>query len=143
VVEPLGQVWGDPTAIEQLFANLVQNALAYLHPERRGRIAISVRDDAAPPPEIDRVAGRVRTFTVADNGVGIAAGHVAKVFVAFQRLQPQLAEGEGIGLTLVRRILDRHGGQIWVESTEGAGSTFFVSLPVEPPEQSSTADHAA
>ena len=74
---------------------------------------------------------------VADNGVGIPDAHRPKIFVAFQRLRPELAQGEGIGLALVRRVVERHGGRIWLESTPGTGSTFFVSLPA--PAEDSTA----
>jgi signal transduction histidine kinase len=66
---------------------------------------------------------------VKDNGLGIPQAYLPKVFAIFQRLHGQSAAGEGVGLTLVRRMVERHGGSIWVESTEKVGSTFFVSLP--------------
>jgi light-regulated signal transduction histidine kinase (bacteriophytochrome) len=71
----------------------------------------------------------VPTYYVKDNGLGIAEGHRNKVFQAFQRLHPGAAPGEGIGLAIVRRIVERHRGKIWLESTVGQGSTFFVTLP--------------
>jgi len=66
---------------------------------------------------------------VRDNGLGIPAAYLPKMFVAFQRLHGQIAPGEGIGLAMVRRMVDRLGGKIWVESKEGEGSTFYVTLP--------------
>ena len=71
----------------------------------------------------------VPTYFVKDNGLGIAEGHRNKVFQAFQRLHPGVAPGEGIGLAIVRRIVERQRGKIWLESTVGQGSTFFVTLP--------------
>jgi signal transduction histidine kinase len=122
-VQDLPPCWGDPTAVEQIFANLIGNAVNYLNPQRPGKIEIS---SIAEEPGL-------RTYYVRDNGLGIPADHLPKVFVAFQRLHPNIAEGEGIGLALVRRIVERHGGRIWVESTVGEGSTFFVALPTQPP----------
>jgi signal transduction histidine kinase len=61
--------------------------------------------------------------------MGIAEPYLPKVFAVFQRLHSKAAPGEGIGLALVQRIVERHGGRVWVESQEGVGSTFFVSLP--------------
>jgi signal transduction histidine kinase len=117
----LPPAWGDPTALDQVFANLIGNALHYLDPERPGRIGIGARPPAAPGAPI--------TYWVHDNGLGIAEPHQAKLFVAFQRLHGDVAPGEGIGLALTRRIIERHGGKIWVESREGAGSTFLLTLP--------------
>jgi signal transduction histidine kinase len=128
VVGELPPVWGDPTAIEQVFANLVGNAANYLDPQRAGRIEVG----ALPEPEA-APAGESRTYFVRDNGLGIAAAHQPKVFIAFQRLHPEAAAGEGVGLALVRRVVERHGGRIWLESTPGVGTTFFVSLPVRAP----------
>ena len=68
-------------------------------------------------------------FCVEDNGIGIAPEHHEKVFEIFQRFDPEASFGEGLGLTIVRRILDRHSGKIWLESESGKGSKFFVSLP--------------
>jgi PAS domain S-box-containing protein len=110
----------DRTAVEQVFANLVGNALNYLEPGRPGEV--SVGTTAAPAPGFS-------AYFVRDNGSGIPAAYVAKVFQAFQRLHPDRAAGEGMGLATVRRIVERHGGKVWLESTAGDGSTFFFTLP--------------
>ncbi len=124
----LPPAWGDPTAIEQIFANLIGNALNYLDPTRPGIIEVGVRSEHGK----ENALNHPHTYYVKDNGLGIASEHLPKIFLAFQRLHPNVAPGEGIGLPLVRRMVERHGGRIWVESTVGQGSTFFVSLPAQP-----------
>jgi PAS domain S-box-containing protein len=127
-VGPLPDVWADPLAVEQAFANLIGNALNYLSPNRPGRVEVG--SQAAEPG--------LRAYFVRDNGVGIPAGHQAQIFQAFRRLRPELAPGEGMGLITVRRMLERLGGRIWFESAEGKGSTFYFTLPAGP-----TAGHPA
>ncbi len=121
VVTPMPRVWGDPTAVEQIFANLVGNALNYLDKNRPGVIEVGGAPHETDPSLV--------TCYVKDNGLGIPEAYVGKIFGIFQRLHGNIAVGEGIGLALVRRMVERHGGRIWVESTEGVGSTFFVALP--------------
>lgn len=131
-IEPdLPAAWGDPTAIEQVFGNLLGNAVNYLDPARAGQITLGVLkgEQAAAEP------GMV-TFFVRDNGLGIPAAHMGKMFIAFQRLHGNAAPGEGIGLALVKRVVERHGGRIWVESVPGQGSCFFVALPAQAPASS-------
>ncbi|CAG4892098.1 sensor histidine kinase [Paraburkholderia saeva] len=129
-VRELPPVWGDPGAIEQIFSHLIGNALNYLDPARPGQIEVgALEPDATETPLPD---GRTRTYYVRDNGLGIPSAYMSKVFHAFQRLHGDIVKGEGIGLALVRRIVERHGGRVWVESAEGVGSTFFVSLPEQP-----------
>lgn len=129
-VGELPPVWGDPTAIEQIFANLIGNAVNYLDPSRAGRIEIGTLDQ--PPRDTGVRAPRMRTYYVRDNGLGIPDACRPKMFSAFQRLHGDRAKGDGIGLALVRRVTERHGGRAWVESTEGVGSTFYVTLPEQP-----------
>jgi signal transduction histidine kinase len=118
-VAKLPQCQGDNAQINQVFSNLIGNALKYLDPERPGiiRISGSTEDTKA-------------VYTVEDNGIGIAPEHQETVFQIFQRVDPKASSGEGLGLTIVRRILDRHGGKVWLESEPGRGSRFHVSLPI-------------
>lgn len=124
----------DPSAAEQIFANCMANALNYLDPERPGRIELG---SLPTVPEDSSV-----TYYVKDNGLGIPEAYLPKVFVVFQRLHGDAAPGEGIGLALVRRALERNQGRIWVESVSGEGSTFFISLPTSAPIRKSDADEA-
>ena len=121
-VRLLPDVWGDPTALEQVFANLIGNALNYLDPAREGRIEIGT---ASAPPGVESL----QIFYVRDNGLGIPEVGLPRLFQAFARMHGNVAPGEGIGLALVRRVVERHGGRVWVESTEGEGTTFYLSLP--------------
>lgn len=131
-IEPgLPQVWADPTAVEQIFGNLIGNALNYLDAKRPGHIRVS-----AEPSEAD---SGLAVFRVRDNGLGIPEAYLAKIFSIFQRVHGNVAPGEGIGLALVRRMTERHGGRIWVESVENEGTSFFVSLPNEPPPEAAPA----
>jgi signal transduction histidine kinase len=121
-VDDLPPVWGDPTALEQVFANLVGNAVNYLDPAREGRIEIGT---TMAPPGVQSL----RIFYVRDNGQGIPEVALPRLFNAFQRLHGNSTAGEGIGLALVRRVVERHGGRVWAESKEGVGTTFYLSLP--------------
>ncbi len=124
-IAPLPSAWGDPTAFEQVFANLMTNAVHYLDPDRPGRIEVG---------SLGRQEGK-NLYFVRDNGLGIPEAYHEKIFAAFQRIHKDVARGEGIGLTLVKRVIDRLHGRLWVESREGEGSTFFVALPAEPPNE--------
>ena len=122
-IHELSPVWADPTAIEQIFANLIGNAVNYLDPGRPGQIEVGMVTRKVEDLE------HPLTFYVKDNGLGIAEAYLPKVFAIFQRLHGTVAPGEGVGLALVRRMVERHGGKVWVESAEGAGATFLVALP--------------
>jgi light-regulated signal transduction histidine kinase (bacteriophytochrome) len=118
-VEDLPTVMADGAQLAQVFTNLIGNALKYRRPD--------------VPPEVRISAERRGKFwrlAVQDNGIGIEAEYFERIFVIFQRLHTREEyEGTGIGLAVVRRIVERHGGRIGVESTPGEGSTFFFTLP--------------
>lgn len=124
VVGDLPPAWGDATALEQLFANLIGNALVYLDPNRPGRLEIGF--DANGP------SGEGPVYFVRDNGLGIAEDHRGKIFQVFQRAHPGVGSGEGIGLSIVARVAERHRGRAWVTSRVGEGSTFYVTLRAVP-----------
>jgi PAS domain S-box-containing protein len=123
-VEPLPAAWGDPTALEQVFANLLGNAVNYLDPTRPGRIEVGTLPEHSN--QIETI------YFVKDNGLGIAEAYHGKVFQALKRLHPKVASGEGVGLALVKRMIERHNGAIWFESAENAGATFYIRLPRPP-----------
>ena len=117
-IDKLPSCLGDETQINQVFSNLIDNAFKYLDFSQTGTIKISGRKENGHA-----------VYHVEDNGIGIAPEHQDKVYEIFHRLNPTATQGEGLGLTIVRRILDRHTGKIWVESELGKGSKFIVSLP--------------
>jgi signal transduction histidine kinase len=139
-VAALPPAWGDAAALEQLFANLISNALAYLAPGRPGQIEVGCLPPAVGDPGDE--ASLTRIYYVRDNGLGIPDHAQAKIFQIFQRAHPDAVPGEGLGLALVNRIVERHHGTIRVESTEGAGSTFFVELPWQAERVSGDVDRA-
>lgn len=118
LVESLPAVNGDVTAIGQVFSNLISNAIKYLQPGRPGRIAVG-----------GQTTDGHAHYWVRDNGAGIAASAQRRLFQVFQRFHPNLADGEGMGLAIVKRIVERHGGKIWAESEEGVGTAFHFELP--------------
>ncbi len=118
-VGPLPPYTGDPTLFNQLFTNLLDNAVKYRSPERPLQVHITGRIERA-----DTV------YEVADNGVGIPQAHLERIWELFHRVDPTgPVPGEGLGLSLVRRIVERHRGQIHVESTPGVGTRFIIRLP--------------
>ncbi|MBM3157549.1 MAG: PAS domain S-box protein [Chloroflexi bacterium] len=117
-IEDLPPCYGDEVQINQVFSNLLDNALKFLNPKRRGKIKIRGKADKEQT-----------VYCIEDNGIGIEEKDKQVIFEIFRRLDPGSCPGEGLGLTIVRKILDRHGGKVWVESEPGKGSRFFVSLP--------------
>jgi signal transduction histidine kinase len=116
VVGGLPEVDADPRQIRRVFQNLVGNALKF-------------RGDEPPHIEVSALEGsREWVITVRDNGIGIDREHVGDIFGMFARAERRV-EGSGIGLAVCRRIVEAHGGQIWVEPVEGGGSAFRFTLP--------------
>lgn len=117
-VAPLPSAWGDVALLRQVFANLVGNAVKYSRPRDPARIEVG---GLAEGPE--------RRYWVRDNGVGFSMEHAGKLFGVFQRLHSvQEFEGTGVGLAIVQRVVERHGGRVWAESAPGAGAVFHFAL---------------
>ncbi len=131
-VSDLPPVWGDATAVDQIFANLIGNALNYLDPKRPGLIEIGWQADADSHADTH---ASMHTYYVRDNGLGMSELALGKLFQIFQRFHPDQAKGEGVGLSIVRRMVERHNGKIWAESSVGVGTTFFISLPIQTTEE--------
>ena len=119
--EPLPVVLGNAPQLRQVFQNLIANAIKFHGPQ-----SPVVRISSRPSDEGWQ-------FSVQDNGIGIALEDVNSIFVVFQRLHTRMEyPGNGIGLAICKKIIERHGGRIWVESREGEGSTFKFILPALP-----------
>ncbi len=120
-VSNLPCVLGDKTQLIQLFQNLIENALKF-------------KDNKPPQIKISASpAGRMTRISVTDNGIGISMEYAEKIFELFQRLHPQSKySGTGIGLSVCKRIVERHGGEMTVSSTPGKGATFNFTLPTAP-----------
>jgi signal transduction histidine kinase len=121
-VQPLPECYMDADQLSQVVSNLLDNAIKYRAPGR---------------PPVIRVGGAeshgVATYTFEDNGIGIAENHQGVIFDLFHRLNPKDGiDGDGLGLTAVRRILERSGGAIRVESRKGEGSRFIITVPATP-----------
>lgn len=117
----LAPCMADAGQISQVFSNLLDNAVKYRSPDRPLLVRVSSE-------EFDE---GVR-YCVEDNGIGIPRDQQDTIWEIFQRLNPESTQGEGLGLTLARRIMSRLGGSIWVESEENVGSRFYVVLPKPP-----------
>ncbi|HLO77329.1 MAG TPA: ATP-binding protein [Magnetospirillum sp.] len=118
-IGPLPRVWCRPSELHSVFQNLIGNAVKYRDPQRPPVITVSAERDAN---------GMVR-FAVNDNGIGIEPQYHDRIFALFQRLHRRdCYDGTGIGLALCRKIVERHGGRIWVESVPGQGTTMLFTL---------------
>ncbi len=129
---PLPTIEGEKTRITQVFQNLLTNAIKYMD-KPQGEVTVACTDSPG-----------TWTFSVADNGPGIEAKYFDRIFRIFQTLAPRDEfESTGVGLTLVKKIVEFYGGRVWVESTVGQGSTFSFTLPKHrpcPPSESGGAD---
>jgi two-component system, chemotaxis family, sensor kinase Cph1 len=106
--------------VTQVLQNLVSNALKFRSPERQSHVKISARR------EVDEWV-----LAIEDNGIGIDSQYKDRIFVVFQRLHTRdHYPGNGIGLAICKKVVERHHGRIWFESELGRGSTFYFSLPV-------------
>jgi len=121
IQENLPAIYGDQPRLLEVVQNLVDNAAKFMGTQTQPRIEIgqSGEEDGKP------------IFFVRDNGIGIEPEHQDRIFGLFNKLDVD-SEGTGIGLTLVKRIVEVHGGRIWVQSEPGKGSTFFFTLQTEP-----------
>ena len=117
VAGPMPTVRGDPELLRQVFANLIGNAIKFA--------------DRSPHPQVE-VSTLARdgepVFLVRDNGVGFDPTAARRLFKPFQRLHDRSYEGFGVGLSIVKRIIDRHGGHVWAEGTPGQGASFYFTL---------------
>jgi light-regulated signal transduction histidine kinase (bacteriophytochrome) len=119
----LPDMYGDPAMLRLVWVNLLSNAVKYSgkNPAPRISVGFGMVGDGAGPTE---------AFFVRDNGAGFDMRYADKLFGVFQRLHSgQEFEGTGIGLAMVRRILERHGGRIWAEAAPGAGACFYFVMP--------------
>ena len=122
--DPLPTVIADTTQLSQLFQNLIGNAIRF-RSQQQPQIHISAKQN-----EYEWI------FSVRDNGMGIDQQYSERIFVIFQRLHDRAEyPGTGIGLAICKRIVERHSGQIWVESEEGQGSVFYFTIPIKGSEQ--------
>jgi PAS domain S-box-containing protein len=119
---PMPTIVAEPTRIQQIFQNLLSNAIKYMD-KPRGEIRIACSDE-----------GDRWKFSVKDNGPGIESRHFEKIFQLFQTLAPRdRIESTGVGLALVKKIVELYSGRIWLQSRPGEGSTFFFTLPKTAP----------
>jgi len=115
----LPEAWGNKEMLTIVLEQLLKNAIKFTRRQSRPSITITGRHD-----------GRQTIYEVRDNGVGFEPGHASRLFNLFQKLheEPDF-DGRGVGLALVRRIINRHGGQAWAEGKLHKGASFFFSLP--------------
>jgi light-regulated signal transduction histidine kinase (bacteriophytochrome) len=132
-VGELPVVDADPTQMRQVLQNLIGNALKFHRPDAPPRVQVSAVID-----------GEVCQVVVADNGIGFDEKYLDRIFTPFQRLHGRgVYEGTGIGLAVVRKIVERHGGAVTARSAPGSGANFIVTLPVRQADQAAAAREMA
>jgi len=117
VTTPLPVVDADPRLLRQVYVNLVGNAIKFSRNVSTPHVEVGASQDNG-----------VATFYVRDNGIGFDGGSAQRLFEPFQRLHDASFPGHGVGLSIVKRIIERHGGRIWAESATGHGTTFYFTL---------------
>lgn len=125
----LPDIVGDSVRINQVFTNLIDNAIKYMKANGEKRIDVGFEEDA-----------ETFNFFVRDTGPGIRPEDQSKVFRLFTRLVTGTVPGDGVGLAAVRKIVEKHGGRIWVESVLGEGSTFWFAIPKPKPSELDRSD---
>lgn len=119
IERPLGRVWANPAALEQVLTNLITNAIKFVAPGQAARVRIHARS-----------VGSVVCLSVDDNGIGIKLEHQERIFQLFERLHARSSyPGTGVGLAIVRKAMERMGGTVGVTSAAGDGSSFWIELP--------------
>ena len=125
----------DRVRVREIFVNLLSNALKY-NDQEGVCIEVGCLVDTVDAPHITRPLKAVGhpIFYVKDDGIGIAPEHVDHVFKMFKRLhgRDDYGGGSGAGLTIVKKLVERHGGTVWLTSVPGQGTTFYFSLPAQP-----------
>jgi light-regulated signal transduction histidine kinase (bacteriophytochrome) len=120
LVGALPDMLGDSAMLRQVWVNLISNAVKFTSKRGDGRVVI----ESQPEPD-----GGMR-YTVRDNGAGFDPAYADKLFGMFQRLHRlEEFEGTGVGLAIVKRVIERHGGRVWAEGSPGAGASFHFALP--------------
>jgi light-regulated signal transduction histidine kinase (bacteriophytochrome) len=118
-IDPLNSVHADRSLLRQVFANLISNAVKFTRENPEARICIA-----------ERPTDRGPAIVIEDNGVGFDGSAGKRLFGVFQRLHNEdRFDGTGVGLAIVERIVDRHGGEVWFEAEVGSGAAFFFTLP--------------
>ena len=130
--EDMPQYWGDSLRLSEVFQNLIENAVKFMGDQPAPRIEISAES-----------GGDMLTCMITDNGIGIHPSYHDRIFNLFERLDPQI-EGTGIGMTLVKRIIEAHGGTITIESEgETTGCRVIFTLPANPVEEMAVQESVA
>ncbi len=125
-IEALPECQGDPGLIEQVMSNLLSNAFKFTRDSDSARVEVGCS-------RIEKNGREQDVYFVRDNGAGFNTKYADKLFGVFQRLHSQEQfPGTGVGLSIVKRIIERHGGQIWADSTAGQGATFYFFVGSEP-----------